>query len=97
MRGEQASFKRGYSHANATIAVLDLCELRQVCLTDAERLLLPSFALGVARGLGSETATLEQLGSTYAGEDQDASVEAYNAGMIYGSWENCLGDTSPAD
>jgi hypothetical protein len=97
MRGERSSFKCGYSHANAVLATVDLCEIREIPLTDSERLLLPSFALGVARGLGSETATLEHLARIWSGDDDTTAVEAYNSGMIYGSWEKCLGDTFPAD
>jgi hypothetical protein len=95
MRGQRSVLKLGYTHTDATLACLDFCELRQVQVSDAERLLLPCFALGVARGLGSETATLELLARLPGGDDEDA-IEAYNSGMVYGSWELRLGDTQPA-
>lgn len=97
MRGERSSFKAGYAHTNAASAAIDLCELRQIELTDLERLLLPCFALGVARGLGSARATLESLHAIAAGVSETDAIEAYNSGMIYGAWEKRLGYTLPAD
>ncbi len=95
MRGQRSAFKSGYSHENAAIAALDLCEVRNVAISDTERILLPCFALGVARGLGAESATLEVLSRLPGGDGEDA-IEAYNTGMIYGAWELRLGDTQPA-
>lgn len=97
MRGERSSFKAGYSHTNAATAAIDLCELRQIEVTDRERLLLPCFALGVARGLGSPSATLENLHAIANGVSEADAIEAYNSGMIYGAWEKRLGGTLPAD
>lgn len=95
MRGQRSSFKAGYSYENAAMAAIDRCELRHIAISDSERLLLPCFALGVARGLGADSATLEALARLPGGEDEDA-IEAYNSGMVYGSWEFRLGDTQPA-